>query len=118
MEPRGLDTTALKRATNSLANALAVLDDQRWFQVQAPGIRDTLFAGIVKNFESVYELSVKMMRRSVQMEDDVPDEVAQWGFRDMLRFVPTRGSSTCHGVVRLPEHVPSRRIPMSRTRHG
>ena len=56
-----------------------------------PALRETLMAGVVKNFEFVYELSTKMMRRFVQMEAEVPDEVSQWGFRDVLRHVADRG---------------------------
>ena len=36
-------------------------------------------------------VSTKTMRRFVQMEAEVPDEVSQWGFRDVLRHVADRG---------------------------
>ena len=91
-----LDLTALRGATVSLEGALGALAavgdaDALVAGLAVPALRETLMAGVVKNFEFVYELSTKMMRRFVQMEAEVPDEVSQWGFRDVLRHVADRG---------------------------
>jgi hypothetical protein len=77
-----LDLTALRGATVSLEGALGALAavgdaDALVAGLAVPALRETLMAGVVKNFEFVYELSTKMMRRFVQMEAEVPDEVSQ-----------------------------------------
>lgn len=83
-------TVSLDKALQT--HTVIIAADQEMLQaLGVPEIQDTVRAGVVKNFEFVYELGTKTMRRYVQMEAEVPDEVAQWGFRDVLRHVADRG---------------------------
>lgn len=97
MDGQKLDLTALRDATASLDRALqtyaaiVAVDPQALQTLGVPEIQETVRAGVVKNFEFVYELGTKMMRRYVHMEAEVPDEVAQWGFRNLLRHMADRG---------------------------
>jgi nucleotidyltransferase substrate binding protein (TIGR01987 family) len=84
-EPR-LDLTALRNAVASLASGLDVVGDTAWFDAQSPAVQNTLMAGVIQNFEFVYELSVKMIRRQIELESDSPDAIDATGFRDMLRI--------------------------------
>jgi nucleotidyltransferase substrate binding protein (TIGR01987 family) len=86
-----LDLSALRGAVASLENALRVTGDSAWFDAQSQAVRDTLIAGVVQNFEFVYELSVKMVRRQLEREADSPDEIDKVNFRDMLRTAGEKG---------------------------
>jgi nucleotidyltransferase substrate binding protein (TIGR01987 family) len=81
-----LDLSALRGAVASLENGLRVTGDTAWFDAQSQAVRDTLIAGVVQNFEFVYELSVKMLRRQLEREADSPDQIDKANFRDMLRL--------------------------------
>ncbi len=54
-------------------------------------LRNTLLAGVIQNFEFVYELSVKMLRRELERGSDTPGEIDAANFRDMLRIAAERG---------------------------
>ena len=70
-----LDLGALRGAVASLEGGLRVAGDSAWFDAQSQAVRDTLIAGVVQNFEFVYELSVKMLRRQLERGSDSPDEI-------------------------------------------
>ncbi len=89
-EPR-LDLSALGHTISSLAGGLGVTGDLTWFDAQSPAVRDTLIAGVVQNFEFVYEPSAKMLRRQLEREADSADEVDRANFRDMLRIAGEKG---------------------------
>lgn len=86
-----LDLSALRGAVASLEGGLRVTGDSAWFDAQSQAVRDTLIAGVVQNFEFVYELSVKMLRRQLERGSDSPDEVDRASFRDMLRLAGEKG---------------------------
>jgi nucleotidyltransferase substrate binding protein (TIGR01987 family) len=86
-----LDLTALKDAITSLENAVAVVGDQGWFDVQSPAIRNTLMAGAIQNFEFAWDLSAKMIRRRIEMDAASPEEVDHLNYRDQLRAAAERG---------------------------
>jgi nucleotidyltransferase substrate binding protein (TIGR01987 family) len=86
-----LDLSALRGAVASLESGLRVTGDSAWFDAQSQAVRDTLIAGVVQNFEFVYELSVKMLRRQLEREVDSPDEIDRANFRDMLRTAGEKG---------------------------
>jgi nucleotidyltransferase substrate binding protein (TIGR01987 family) len=86
-----LDLSALRSAAASLEGALRVAGDSAWFDAQSQAVRDTLIAGVVQNFEFVYELSVKMLRRQLESASDSPDEIDKASFRDMLRMAGEKG---------------------------
>lgn len=84
-EPR-LDLSALRQAVTSLEGSLDVVGNSAWFSEQSLTVKNTLIAGVIQNFEFVFELSVRMMRRQLELEADSPDQLDQTNFRDMLRI--------------------------------
>lgn len=86
-----LELEPLRNALASLESALAVIENEAWFSVQDEAVRNTLVAGVVQNFEFVYELSVKMLRRQLELEASSQESVDGLGFRDMLRLAGERG---------------------------
>ena len=86
-----LDLTALRSAIGSLDDGLAVVSDSVWFNAQDPKVRNTLVAGVIQNFEFVYEIGVKMLRRQLEAESDSPAEIDQASFRDLLRIAAEKG---------------------------
>lgn len=86
-----LDLSALRSAMASLDDGLAVVGDSNWFSQQDERVRNTLVAGVIQNFEFVYEISVKMLRRQLEAEADTPSEIDQAGFRDLLRLAAEKG---------------------------
>ena len=81
-----LNLSTLRNVIASLEGALEVVGESEWFVRQSPNVRDTLIAGVIQNFEFVYELSIKMIRRRIELDSDSPDEVDRTNFRDMLRM--------------------------------
>ena len=86
-----LDLTALRSAIGSLDDGLAVVSDSVWFNAQDPKVRNTLVVGVIQNFEFVYEIGVKMLRRQLEAESDSPAEIDQASFRDLLRIAAEKG---------------------------
>ena len=62
-----LDLTALRDAITSLDEGLEVVSDPDWFNEQSEKVKNTLISGVVKNFEFVYEISVKMVKRAMSL---------------------------------------------------
>ena len=52
---------------------------------------NTLIAGVIQNFEFVYEIGVKMLRRQLELESDSPGDVDQASFRELLRLGAEKG---------------------------
>lgn len=86
-----LDLSALHRAFSSLRESLDVVSDPEWFAGQSEKVQNTLIAGVIKNFEFVYEISIKMIRRRLELGADNPDDVDKMEFRDLLRSAAERG---------------------------
>ena len=86
MKPPALDLTALRAALTSLEEALSIVDDRAWVERQAAKVRNTLVAGVVQNFEFVYEVGVKMLRRRLTLDAANPGDVAALNFRDLVRL--------------------------------
>ncbi len=86
-----LDLSALSNAIASLEGGLEVVSDSQWFGQQSANVQNTLVAGVIQNFEFVYEISIKMLRRQLEAESDSPEEVDATSFRDMLRLAGEKG---------------------------
>lgn len=86
-----LDLSSLRNAVASLEDSLDVVSDDSWFNQQSAKLQNTLIAGIIKNFEFVYEIGVKMLRRQLEAESDSPEEVDETNFREMLRTAGEKG---------------------------
>jgi len=86
-----LDLTALRNALASLAGGLELVGDLAWFDSQPAIARDMLIAGIIQSFEFVYEISVKMIRRQLEMDALSPTEIDGANFKDILRIAAERG---------------------------
>lgn len=86
-----LDLTSFKEAITSLEEGLAVVKDAVWFHRQSPPVQNTLIAGVIQNFEFVYEIGVKMIRRRIELDPASPSEVDFTDFRDLLRTAAEKG---------------------------
>ena len=86
-----LDLSALRNALDLLQAAVGVVDDSLWFRAQSPAVQNTLLAGAIQNFEAVYDLSVRMIRRQLELDADSPAEVDQSSFRDIMRLASENG---------------------------
>lgn len=86
-----LNFDSLHSALLSLENGLDVVSDAGWFSQQSDKVQNTLVAGVIQNFEIVYELGFKMLRRQIEAESASPDEVDTFNFRDVLRAGAEKG---------------------------
>ena len=86
-----LDFSALQQAITSLTEAIEVVDDEQWFNQQRKNVQNTLIAGVIQNFEFVYELSIKMLKRQLEIESASPEEIDFTSFRGMLRIAIEKG---------------------------
>lgn len=86
-----LDLSALRSAIASLDEGIGVVSDETWFNAQPPAVQNTLLAGVIQNFEFVYEIGIKMLRRQIETEAASPSEVDQGDFRDLLRTAAEKG---------------------------
>ena len=91
MNEQRLDLTALRDAVRSLEDGLEVVSNTDWFNLQDAKVRNTLIAGVIQNFEFVYEIGVKMLKRQIEAESASPDEVDESSFRDLLRVAGEKG---------------------------
>ena len=86
-----LDLSALKHTVGALRAAVGVVSDGPWFNAQPEAVQHTLVAGVIQNFELVYEVSIKMIRRQLANEAAGPSEAAFNDFRDLLRTAGEKG---------------------------
>ncbi len=86
-----LDLSSLRDAIESLLQSLAVVSDQDWFGRQSCAVQNTLIAGVIQNFEFVYEQCIKMLRRELEKGAASPSEVDFGDFRDLLRTAAEKG---------------------------
>jgi nucleotidyltransferase substrate binding protein (TIGR01987 family) len=86
-----LDLSSLRDAIASLLQGLAVVGDKDWFDAQSAAVQNTLVAGVIQNFEFVYEQSIKMLRRELERSAASPTEVDFGNFRDLLRTASEKG---------------------------
>jgi nucleotidyltransferase substrate binding protein (TIGR01987 family) len=89
--PYTLDLTPLRDAIQSLEDGIEVVSDLSWFNQQNHKVRNTLIAGVIQNFEFVYEICVKMLRRQLELEAASPEEIDHSSFRDLLRYGGEKG---------------------------
>lgn len=86
-----LDLTALRNAVSSLEDSLGVVSDSTWFDQQSKQVKNTLVAGVIQNFEFVYEIGIKMLKRQIEAESASPEEVDETNFREVLRVAAEKG---------------------------
>ncbi|MCC8556216.1 nucleotidyltransferase substrate binding protein [Xanthomonas hortorum] len=86
-----LDLTALRNAVSSLEDSLGVVSDSAWFDQQSKQVKNTLVAGVIQNFEFVYEIGIKMIKRQIEAESASPEEVDETNFREVLRVAAEKG---------------------------
>jgi nucleotidyltransferase substrate binding protein (TIGR01987 family) len=91
MNEQVLDLSSLRNALASLEGAIEVVSDTTWFDRQPPNVRNTLIAGVVQNFEFVYELSIKMLKRRIEIDSSSPAEIDAASFGDLLRIAGEKG---------------------------
>jgi nucleotidyltransferase substrate binding protein (TIGR01987 family) len=90
-ETETLDLSALREAIVSLQEGLEIVNDPEWFNRQSDQVQNTLIAGVIKNFEFVYEISLKMIRRRLEMGADSPADIDKMEFRHLLRSAAEKG---------------------------
>ena len=86
-----LDLSALRNAVASLEDGLEVVSDSDWFNAQSSKVQNTLIAGVIQNFEFVYEIGIKMIKRQIEEESASPTEVDETNFREVLRVAAEKG---------------------------
>ncbi len=86
-----LDFSALQQAITSLAEAIEAVSNDKWFSQQQQIVQNTLIAGVIQNFEFVYELSIKMLKRQLELESASPEEIDFTSFRGLLRTASEKG---------------------------
>lgn len=86
-----LDLSALRNAVGSLEEGLEVVSDRGWFNAQSSKVQNTLIAGVIQNFEFVYEIGIKMIKRQIEAESASPAEVDETNFREVLRVAAEKG---------------------------
>jgi nucleotidyltransferase substrate binding protein (TIGR01987 family) len=91
MSDTRLDLAALRNAVSSLEDGLEVVSNSDWFKAQSTKVQKTLMAGVIQNFEFVYEISVKMIKRQIEAESASPTEVDETNFREVLRVAGEKG---------------------------
>lgn len=86
-----LDLHSLRLALQSFDESVATAGDSSWMNSQSPAVRNVVMAGVIQNFEFVYELSVKMIRRQLEIEAASPAEIDTSSFRQVMRAAAERG---------------------------
>lgn len=86
-----LDLSSLRNAIDSFTQSLEIVGNEAWFSAQTIAVRNTLTAGVIQNFEFLYEKSIKMLRRELERSAASPSEVDFSNFRDLLRTAAERG---------------------------
>ena len=72
-----LDLTSLRDAVDSLNESLAVVSEEAWFAAQSHAVKNTLVAGVIQNFEFVYELCIKVYQGTFVFIRDARDLLAR-----------------------------------------
>jgi nucleotidyltransferase substrate binding protein (TIGR01987 family) len=91
MNEPALDLGSLRKALASLEGAIEIVSNTAWFDRQPANLQNTLIAGVVQNFEFVYELSIKMLKRRIEIHSSSPGDIDGASFRDLLRIAGEKG---------------------------
>ena len=83
-----LDLSSLIKSITSLERALQVTESMRNADDDT---RETIQAGVIQNFEFVYELCIKMLRRRMELDAATPVETDFANFKDLLRTAGEKG---------------------------
>jgi len=86
-----LDLTPFRDTIDSLDRALDLVTDDDWFRRQPQAARETLIAGVIQNFEFVFELSIKSIKRQLELDAEDPELIDLTPFRDILRMAAEKG---------------------------
>lgn len=86
-----LDLTPLRNAISSLRNAWRIVQTRDWFEQQSAEVQETLVAGVIQNYEFVYELSYKMLVRKLEIHSGDGLEIRRLNFRDIIRIAGESG---------------------------
>jgi nucleotidyltransferase substrate binding protein (TIGR01987 family) len=78
-----LDLKPLERALAQLEKSLSYLASE--MALHDPDLRAQFRAAAIQAFEFTYELAVKMIRRQMAEFSAVPADVAELGFKDLVR---------------------------------
>ena len=85
------DLSSLRAVLASFEDSLDVVGDAAWFGAQSPRVRNTLMAGVIQNFEFVYAIGFKMIKRRLDLDSASPGDIDGLNFRDILRIAGEAG---------------------------
>lgn len=77
-----IDLSALRKASATLQEALAFWDAQPAGSPLKPHLR----SAVIQSFEFTYELSIRLLRRTLIERAEAAERVADLGFNDLLRL--------------------------------
>ena len=80
-----LDFSALQKAIHSLREAIESTCDESFMASLNEAQQRTMCAGVIQNFEFTYELSWKMLRRQLKVEEGEED-ISVLSRKDLFRF--------------------------------
>ena len=80
-----LDFSPLKKALSSLSDAISSTTDEVFMTSLTNAQQRTMRAGVIKNFEFTYEISWKMLRRQLKIEEG-DEEINQLSRKDLYRL--------------------------------
>ena len=86
-----LDLSALQDSIASLGDGLDIVSDPEWFNEQTVKVQNALISGVVKNFEFVFEISIKMLKRMMELESSSLSKIDEGNFKDLLRTAGEKG---------------------------
>ena len=78
-----LDFSSLRKAIHQLNEALQIYDSK--IVQNHPKLKLYMRAAAIQSFEYTYELSIKMLRRYMEMISSNPSEVKEWSFENLIR---------------------------------
>ena len=84
-----ISTTALSNALAELNRNVLLLDDQN-AQID-PALRRTFRMASIQAFEICYELSIKLIRRSLEAKAATPETIDGLDFRELMRHAAEAG---------------------------
>ena len=86
-----LDLTPLEKCNQSLRSAVQIVQNKEWLEAQTSELQQLILSGVVKNFEFVYEISVKMIKRYIDLSSLDSTAMDQMDFREILRMALEKG---------------------------
>jgi len=82
-----LDYSHLQQALKLLQESIRIYD----LHQQDAELKDVLRDSVIQRFEYSYELSIRMLRRTLEQLSDHADEIQQASFKELIRIAAKKG---------------------------